>query len=169
MKPTLQQTEIAYIGLGSNLDDPIQQIQTAFKGLAALPETRTLAQSGLYRSPPVGPADQPDYINAVACIQTTLQAEALLDALQGLEQAHHRKRLRHWGPRTLDLDILLFGEHTIQTERLVVPHPQLTQRRFVLEPLVAIAPDLLIVGLGPAKDLLAACPQMDLAAVPAAD
>ncbi|MEL6711452.1 MAG: 2-amino-4-hydroxy-6-hydroxymethyldihydropteridine diphosphokinase [Pseudomonadota bacterium] len=157
-----KQTEVAYIGLGSNLDDPIQQVQTAFNELAALPEVEMMAQSGLYRSAPVGPADQPDYINAVACIRTTLPAEALLDALQGLEQVHHRRRIRHWGPRTLDLDLLLFGEHTIRSERLIVPHPELTKRQFVLQPLMEIAPDLVIVESGPVKRLLAQCPHMDL-------
>ncbi len=161
-----QQTEVAYIGLGSNLDDPIQQVQTAFDELADLPAIRMVAESGLYRSPPVGPADQPDYINAVACIHTTLSAEALLDALQELEQVHHRRRIRHWGPRTLDLDLLLLGDQVIQTERLIVPHPQLTQRRFVLQPLLAIAPDLVVVGLGPVSALLAQCPPMDLVSVP---
>lgn len=166
LKLMSQQAEVAYIGLGSNLDDPMQQVQTAFDELAILPAIRMVAKSGLYRSPPVGPADQPDYINAVACIQTTLSAEPLLDALQGLEQAHHRRRIRHWGPRTLDLDLLLLGDQVIQSERLVVPHPQLTKRRFVLQPLMEIAPDLVIVGLGPVSVLLAQCPQMDLISVP---
>ena len=165
MKSISQQTEVAYIGLGSNLGDPIQQIQTAFSELSALPAIRMVAQSPLYRSPPVGPADQPDYINAVACIRTALSAEMLLDALQELEQVHHRRRIRHWGPRTLDLDLLLFGDQVIQSERLTVPHPQMTKRRFVLQPLIDIAPDLVIIGSGPVSDVLAHCPRMDLTSV----
>ena len=148
MQPLAQQAEVAYIGLGSNLDNPIQQIQTAFNELAALPTICMVAQSGLYRSPPLGPVDQPDYINAVACIRVALSAESLLEALQGLEQAHHRQRTCHWGPRTLDLDLLLFGDQVIRSKRLTVPHPQLTRRRFVLQPLIEIAPDLVIAGLG---------------------
>lgn len=159
MLPSAQQPELAYIGLGSNLENPVQQVRTAFGELAELPETQVVAQSGLYRSAPVGPADQPDYINAVAGLRTALAAEALLDALQGLEQVHHRRRIRHWGPRTLDLDLLLLGDQVIRSERLIVPHPQLTRRRFVLQPLVEIAPDLVIPGLGHVRDLLAQCPQ----------
>lgn len=133
---------ISYIGLGSNLADPIQQINTAIHELSKLPSSRLLAQSSLYRSPPFGPQDQPDYINAVVALETQLAAEELLDELQLLEQLHLRERKIHWGPRTLDLDILLYGQAVINTERLQVPHPGVTQRITVLQPLAEIAPFL---------------------------
>ncbi|HEY5717355.1 MAG TPA: 2-amino-4-hydroxy-6-hydroxymethyldihydropteridine diphosphokinase, partial [Motiliproteus sp.] len=112
-----------YIGLGSNLEDPIDQVQRALSELAQLPDSELRAHSRLYRSDPVGPPGQPDYINAVAELHTELAVESLLDLLQQLEQSHRRKRLVHWGPRTLDLDILLYGNQQIATERLSVPHP----------------------------------------------
>ena len=135
---------IGYIGLGSNLSDPVLQVKTALSELASLPQTQLIAQSSLYCTPPMGPPGQPDYINAVAALQTELPAEALLDHLQQIEQAHQRKRIVRWGPRTLDLDILLYGESVIHTERLKVPHPGLTERLFVVEPLFEIAPDLIL-------------------------
>ena len=148
----------AYIGLGSNLDHPVNQVRSALDELAELTNTQTVAQSKLYRSAPLGPADQPDYVNAVAAVQTMLSAEALLDALQAIELAHHRVRVQHWGPRTLDLDILLFGDEWIQSEPLTVPHPELANRRFVLQPLCEIAPELVVPGMGQLADLLANCP-----------
>ena len=153
---------IAYIGLGSNLDNPVNQVRSALGELSGLPETRRVAQSGLYRSAPLGPADQPDYVNAVAALQTTLSAEFLLDALQAIELRHHRERAQHWGPRTLDLDLLLFGDSVIQSDRLTVPHPELANRRFVLQPLFEIAPASVVPGLGKLTDLLAVCPDMAL-------
>ncbi|MEH6577413.1 MAG: 2-amino-4-hydroxy-6-hydroxymethyldihydropteridine diphosphokinase [Amphritea sp.] len=131
-----------YIGLGSNLEDPRQQVSIALKELQQLPNCRNLSHSSLYRSDPVGPAGQPDYINAVACIETTLTPLQLLDALQGIEQDHQRVRIQHWGPRTLDLDLLLFGQQVIHNERLTVPHAFMVERNFVLYPLAEIAPDL---------------------------
>ncbi len=139
---------VAWIGLGSNLDDPARQVNTALTALDGLPQSRLLACSGLYRSPPMGPQDQPDYINAVASLKTALPAEALLEALQSIEQAHARVRGEHWGPRTLDLDILLYGDDIIESPRLSVPHPGLAQRHFVLTPLAEIAPQLSVPGLG---------------------
>ena len=139
---------VAWVGLGSNLDDPVRQVNTALATLDQLPQSRLLACSGLYRSAPMGPQDQPDYINAVAGVETALSAEALLEALQAIEQAHARVRGEHWGPRTLDLDILLYGDEIIETPRLTVPHPGIAERNFVLVPLTELAPQLSVPGLG---------------------
>ena len=134
----------AYIGLGSNLGDPRAQVEQAFAELAVLPRTQLVATSPLYQSVAVGPGDQPDYINAVAHITTTLEPLALLDQLQALEHRHQRVRIEHWGPRTLDLDLLLYADAVIDLPRLQVPHPYLSQRNFVLYPLAAIAADLVL-------------------------
>ena len=128
-----------YIGLGSNLQNPEQQINRAFIELGQIPDTQLLTYSPLYRSAAIGPAGQPDYINACAALETQLDAHTLLDALQAIEIDHQRIRKQHWGPRTLDLDILLFGDQVIHTERLQVPHPYLCRRNFVLYPLADIA------------------------------
>ncbi|MGP9764495.1 2-amino-4-hydroxy-6-hydroxymethyldihydropteridine diphosphokinase [Halomonas sp. AOP13-D3-9] len=135
-------SQLAYIGLGSNLESPIEQIREALNELARLPLSRLVAASSLYASRPVGPQDQPDFINAVAALETQLSPLALLDQLQALEQQHRRRRHRHWGPRTLDLDLLLYANDTIDTPRLRLPHPQMTARAFVLLPLAEIAPSL---------------------------
>ncbi len=145
----------AWIGVGSNLDAPAEQVRRAIEALAELPETRLQRASRLYRSPPMGPADQPDYINAVAEIETALAPEALLDALQGIEQAFGRIRLRHWGERVIDLDILLYDELQLRSERLTLPHPGIGARAFVLCPLAELAPELAIPGLEPLSELLA--------------
>ena len=134
----------AYIGLGSNLDNPRAQVEQAFAELADLPHTQLIATSPLYQSIAVGPGDQPDYINAVAHITTTLEPLALLDQLQALEHRHQRVRIEHWGPRTLDLDLLLYADAVIDLPRLQVPHPYLSQRNFVVYPLAAIAPGLVL-------------------------
>ncbi len=145
-------TTHAYIGLGANLNAPEQQIQTAFKALADLPHSRLLLKSSLYRSQPMGPKNQDDYINAVAKIATKLEPLGLLDHLQSVEQAQGRVRnSERWGPRTLDLDLLLFGDQTIQSERLTVPHYGLKQRAFVLIPLLEIAPELKLPDSTPIK------------------
>ena len=151
---------VAYIGLGSNLDDPVRQVSNALDELAHCDGVRLTAHSRLYRSPPMGPQDQPDYINAVARIETRLSPEALLETLLAIEQAHGRERgdLR-WGPRTLDLDLLLFGDRVICSERLTVPHPGLPQRAFVLYPLQEIAPGLEIPQFGSLAALCARCPR----------
>ncbi len=133
----------AYIGLGSNLDSPAEQVLQAFAELATLPETQLRAASSLYRSRPLGPGDQPWYINAAAALDTRLAPEALLDALQAIEAAHQRVREVRWGPRTLDLDLLLYGDQLIRSARLTVPHPEMCRRNFVLVPLLEIAPDLI--------------------------
>jgi 2-amino-4-hydroxy-6-hydroxymethyldihydropteridine diphosphokinase len=152
----------AYIGLGSNLDDPVTQVKTALKHLADLDHCRLLKASSLYRSPPMGPRDQPDYVNAVVLLRTTLAAEDLLDALQAIEQQHARVRDRHWGPRTLDLDLLLYGQVGIDGARLTVPHPGIAERNFVLYPLAEVDPALVIPGRGTVEALLAQCPDTGL-------
>ncbi len=148
----------AYIGLGSNLADPRAQLAKAVEALKALPDSRVTALSRLYRSRPMGPADQPDYLNAVAMLDTRLAAEALLDALQAIEKAQGRVRgPQRWGPRTLDLDLLLYGAESISTERLKVPHPGLAERNFVLYPLADVAPELVLPDGRRLQQLLAAC------------
>jgi 2-amino-4-hydroxy-6-hydroxymethyldihydropteridine diphosphokinase len=138
----------ACIGLGSNLEDPIRQVRSALAELAGLPRSQLLLQSSLYRSPPMGPAGQPDYVNAAALIETALEPLELLDALQAIEAAHGRLRGLRWGPRTLDLDLLVYADLRLQHPRLVLPHPGIGQRAFVLVPLAEIAPDLVIPGTG---------------------
>lgn len=154
--------ETVYIGLGSNLDQPAEQVSEALSELAELPFTCVLASSSLYASSPLGPNDQPDYVNAVACVSTQLTPLDLLDQLQSLEQKHRRIRQRHWGPRTLDLDILMFGNQVINETRLQVPHPHMHTRSFVLEPLLEIAPDVAIPGKGAASGWLAQCDDLQI-------
>lgn len=154
-----------FVGLGSNLEDPIYQVSRALVELAELPHSKLVSQSRLYRSDPVGPAGQPDYINAVAELETQLDPHALLDQLQAIEQLHQRKRLEHWGPRTLDLDLLLYGDQQIASERLNVPHPFLTQREFVLYPLAEIAAQLRLPSGINISALLAKCPMGSLQVV----
>lgn len=148
-----------FIGLGSNLADPRNQVLSAQKALATMATTQCIMMSSLYKSPPMGPQDQPDYINAVAELNTDLSPHLLLDALKQIEQQHGRQKKRHWGERTLDLDILLYGEQQINDARLQVPHKGLAERAFVLYPLAEIAPDLIIPHFGPIEKLLALCPQ----------
>jgi len=152
-----------YIGIGSNLDDPEQQVSRALEALNQLTDCIMLRTSSLYRSAPMGPADQPDYINAVCALSTGLDSIEMLDSLQHLEQQQGRRRDgERWGPRTLDLDILLFGEKIINCDRLIIPHPGLDQRSFVLYPLYEIAPDLDVPGLGSLQTLIAGCDQAGL-------
>lgn len=134
---------LCYIAIGSNLASPLAQANSAVKALGNLPESRLVAVSSFYRTPPLGPQDQPDYLNGVVALKTALTPHALLDHTQRieLEQGRERKDER-WGPRTLDLDILLFGNETICTERLTVPHYDMKNRMFMLYPLAEIAPDL---------------------------
>lgn len=152
----------AYIGLGSNLADPVEQVKTAISHLQQLPDSELIAWSSLYASPPMGPQDQPDYINAVVEVETTLTALQLLDALQAIEQQQGRIRNRHWGERTLDLDVLLYGQEVIDDARLQIPHPGLALRAFVLYPLAEIKPDLTVPNLGQIQQLLQNCPQDSL-------
>lgn len=147
-------THSAYIGLGSNLEDPVQQLKQALIELDQLPDTRLVKASSLYSSKPVGPQDQPDFVNAVAQLETYLEPLALLDELQELEQAHRRIRERHWGPRTLDLDLLLFDDQVISHPRLTVPHAHMHERGFVLLPLTEISANLSLPGKGSITDIL---------------
>lgn len=148
-----------YIGLGSNQAEPAEQIRRACAALAALPHTRLSACSRLYSSAPMGPQDQAAYINAVALLTTDLPALALLDELQRieLEQGRQRKAER-WGPRTLDLDILLYGDQQIRVERLEVPHYHMHARAFVLYPLAELEPDLILPDGSALQTWLANCP-----------
>jgi len=149
----------AYIGLGSNLGNPQIQVVSAQQELAKLPQTQLIAASSLYKSPPMGPQDQPDYINAVVGLETNLSPNDLLDHLQKIEQQHGRVKQRHWGERTLDLDILLYGQQQIEEEHLQVPHKGIAERAFVLYPLAEIAPELVIPKFGNIEKLLTLCPQ----------
>lgn len=152
----------AYIGLGSNLDDPQRQVGQAFQELDQLPLTRCQAYSPLYRSRPLGPPDQPDYINAVARVLTTLTPPVLLAALHAIERGHGRQRRQRWGARTLDLDLLLYGQLTQDDPQLTLPHPRLAERTFVLQPLHDLAPELQVPGLGALTELLIRCPPWPL-------
>ncbi|MEJ2602506.1 MAG: 2-amino-4-hydroxy-6-hydroxymethyldihydropteridine diphosphokinase [Gammaproteobacteria bacterium] len=140
----------AYVGIGSNLDDPRRQVLGAFDDLARLPDVRLVARSPLYRSRPMGRADQPDFVNAVAGLLTRLAPGDLLTRLQAIEESHGRRRSEgeRWGPRTLDLDLLVYGDVVVQEPGLGVPHPGIGERNFVLLPLASVAPDLVVPGLG---------------------
>jgi 2-amino-4-hydroxy-6-hydroxymethyldihydropteridine diphosphokinase len=148
-------TVTACIALGSNLDDPRAQVQRGFEALAALPQSRLLARSRLYRTPPWGIAEQPDFINAAARLETSLPPRALLDALRTIEARAGRVRGVRNGPRSLDLDLLLYGDRIVDEPDLVVPHPRLHERAFVLLPLADVAPELEVPGQGRVTDLLA--------------
>lgn len=138
----------AYIGLGSNLDGPAARVTSALAALAALPQTRLVAQSSLWRTPPVGPVAQPPFINAVAGLLTQLPPTDLLQLLLAIERAAGRQREQRWGPRTLDLDLLVHGSAQLDVPGLCVPHPEMHQRAFVLYPLAELAPDLWVPGRG---------------------
>ena len=144
----------AYIGLGANLEDPVAQVAAGVAALAALPRTRLIAQSSLYRTAPVGYADQPDFINAVAAVATELSPRALLDAMLATEQRHGRVRTFPNAPRTLDLDVLLYGQMQMHEDGLTIPHPRMHERAFVLVPLAEIAPRCVIPGRGAVGELL---------------
>lgn len=152
----------AYVGLGSNLNNPVAQIRSALAALDMIPATCCVAYSSLYRSKPMGPAEQPDYVNAVAAIDTHLSAHDLLQELHLLEAQHGRVREQRWGPRTLDLDLLLYGNQSYSSDRLTVPHPGLPERDFVLHPLHEIAPGLDIPGAGSLRHLVERCPPLGL-------
>ena len=147
----------AYIALGSNLEDPERQVRTAFDALAGLPGTRLVLHSRLYASAPIGPVDQPDYVNAVAGLVTRQAAPELLESLQRIEAQQNRVRGPKWGPRTLDLDLLLFGREVSDDPALTLPHPGLHRRNFVLYPLADIAPTLVVPGHGRVSDMAEAC------------
>lgn len=133
-----------YIGIGANLNGPEQQIIEAVTALAALPDSKLVALSSLYGSKPLGPQDQPDYLNAVAAIDTQLEPLALLDLLQAQEQIQGRIKKRHWGERNIDLDILLYGDLQMRSERLNIPHHELDKRSFVIIPLSETEPSLIL-------------------------
>jgi 2-amino-4-hydroxy-6-hydroxymethyldihydropteridine diphosphokinase len=153
----------AYSGIGSNLNDPVARVQAAFGELERLPGTRLAARSSLYGSKPMGPADQPDYVNAVAGVDTRMPATDLLQALAQIEDRQGRERgTEQWGPRTLDLDLLLYGEQRIATPVLTVPHPGMHERDFVLVPLAEIAGDIELPGLGRLGALTERCGKHDL-------
>ncbi|EAT8924990.1 2-amino-4-hydroxy-6-hydroxymethyldihydropteridine diphosphokinase [Salmonella enterica] len=135
---------IAYIALGSNQASPLEQVNAALKAIAGIPDSRIVAVSSFYRTPPLGPQNQPDYLNAAVALDTALTAEDLLNHTQRIELQQGRiRKAERWGPRTLDLDIMLFGDEVINTQRLTVPHYDMKNRGFMLWPLFEIAPDLI--------------------------
>jgi 2-amino-4-hydroxy-6-hydroxymethyldihydropteridine diphosphokinase len=158
-------TTDAFVALGSNLDEPRRQVLRAIDALAGLPGTSLSARSRLYTSPPMDGTPQPDYVNAVAWLRTTLAPRALLDSLLGIEQAHGRSRGRRWAARTLDLDLLLYGGEIIDEPGLRIPHPGLTTRAFVLYPLAELVPQMEIPGAGPLPALCARVPADGLAVI----
>lgn len=148
----------AYIGVGSNLDNPVAQVKEAFEELGYLPDTLLFAKSSLYSCTPLGPEDQPDYVNAVAALDTLLSPEDLLSELVKIEDLQGRTRDgEKWGPRILDLDLLLYGKKKIKTKNLIVPHPEMHKRDFVIIPLGEIAGNISIPGMGKLAGLLGQC------------
>lgn len=148
---------LAYVGLGANLGQPRQQLLAALEDLGRIPQTRVTARSSLYRSAPIGYPDQPDYVNAVARLETGLRPEELFAHLQEIERGHGRKRSFRNAPRSLDLDLLLYGGERIDTPALTVPHPRMHERAFVLVPLLELDPGAVIPGRGNATELLRSC------------
>lgn len=152
----------AYIALGSNLDNPLGQVKSAVQELELMPDSRVAAVSHWYLSTPMGPVEQPDFINGVALLETALTARQLLAQMQDIERRHQRRRGQHWGPRTLDLDLLLYADHVIAEPGLSVPHPGLRQRNFVLYPLADISPQLTLPSGESLASLLSLCPSAGL-------
>ncbi|MBI2754166.1 MAG: 2-amino-4-hydroxy-6-hydroxymethyldihydropteridine diphosphokinase [Betaproteobacteria bacterium] len=148
---------LAYVGLGANLGEPRRQLLAALDDLGRIPGTRVTAKSSLYRSAPIGYADQPDFLNAVAKLDTDLRPVELFAALQEIEHRHGRERSFPNAPRTLDLDLLLYGGERVDTPALTVPHPRMHERAFVLAPLLELDPAAVIPGRGSAAELLRAC------------
>jgi 2-amino-4-hydroxy-6-hydroxymethyldihydropteridine diphosphokinase len=144
-----------FVGVGANIEDPLAQVAQALMELGEIRHTRVTARSALYRTAPVGKLDQPDFINAVAKLESALAPRDLLDALFEIENRHGRRRSEKNAPRTLDLDLLLYGNDTIDEMGLSLPHPRLHQRAFVLVPLAEIAPDTVVPGRGRVRDLVA--------------
>ena len=146
---------LAYIAIGSNLASPLEQVNAAVQALGEIPQSRIVALSSFYRTPPLGPQDQPDYLNAAVVLETTLDAETLLDNTQRIELQQGRvRKAERWGPRPLDLDIMLFGHEVINTERLTVPHYDMKNRGFMLWPLFEVAPDLIFPDGIPLRTIL---------------
>jgi len=155
----------AYIGVGSNLGDSLARVEAAFEALARVPQTRLIARSRLYRTRPFGPVAQDDFINAVAGVLTQRSAGELLQALRDIEAAAGRLRAERWGPRTLDLDLLVYGDRRIAEPDLLVPHPGIAERGFVLRPLNDVAPTLDVPGVGRVDELLRRLPDDGVASV----
>ncbi|WP_122550735.1 2-amino-4-hydroxy-6-hydroxymethyldihydropteridine diphosphokinase [Pseudomonas viridiflava] len=166
MSNTLFKTERVYIGLGSNLADPAEQLRSALKALEQLPDSQLAGVSSFYVSDSLLPG-QPRFTNAVAALDTSLAPLVLLDALQSIELDQGRERHERWGPRTLDLDILLFGNHLIDEPRLKVPHYHMQERPFVLYPLAELAPGLILADGRELSQLLSNCPFVGLERLPA--
>jgi 2-amino-4-hydroxy-6-hydroxymethyldihydropteridine diphosphokinase len=158
----------AYVGIGSNLGDSRARVEAAFDALDAVGDTRLVARSRLYRTRPFGPVQQGDFINAAAGLLTRLSAQQLLAALRAIEAGQGRVRAERWGPRTLDLDLLVYGDHRIAEAELVVPHPGIAERGFVLAPLNDIAPALDVPGMGRIEELLRRLPDDGIAGLVAA-
>ena len=148
---------LAYVGLGANIGEPRRQIETAIEEIRKLPDTRLNLASSFYRSAPLGYANQPDFLNAAVQLETTLPPDALLGHLQAIEKRHGRERPFPGAPRTLDLDLLLYGEQVIAAPGLILPHPRMHERAFVLQPLLELDPAISVPGRGSAKVLLLAC------------
>ncbi len=146
-----------FVALGANLGDPVATVSAAIAALRELPDTRFAAASSLYRTAPVGLRHQPDFINAVVELNAVVPAPTLLELLFAIEARFGRRRSIRNAPRSLDLDLLLYGDETSADPSLTLPHPRLHERAFVLAPLAEIAPDLVIPGRGPVSELLAAC------------
>lgn len=151
-----------YIALGSNLNDPLHQVSQAICHIAMIPDSQLLKQSPWYRSKALGPGSQPDYINGVCKLASSLPARALLEALQAIENKQGRVRSERWAARTLDLDILLYGDSTINTRELHIPHPRMDQRNFVLYPLYDIEPGLILPGQRKLSDIIQHCSASEL-------
>lgn len=157
---------LAYVGIGANQDQPRDQVTRAIDELGELPRTRVTAKSSLYRSAPLGRPDQPDFVNAVAELDSALSARELLAQLQNIEARHGRLRSFANAPRTLDLDLLLYGDEIRLEADLTLPHPRMHERAFVLRPLLEIAPALSIPGRGPAQAWSAACAEQVVERMP---
>ena len=163
----MSEVQRAFVGLGGNLGDVETTLVEALWAIDGLPQTSIRAQSALYRSKPWGRGDQPDFLNGAVELQTRMTPRVLLEHLLAIEERFGRVRAKEdrWGPRTLDLDLLLYGDHTLHTEHLQVPHPGLAQREFVLFPLQEIAPELAIPGQGSLAALCAGCPRRGLTVI----
>lgn len=158
--------EYVYIGLGANLNQPLETVQKALDELALLPDCEFIKQSKIYSSAPMGPQDQPDYVNAVALMKTELSAHQVFELTCAIEQAHGRTRNgEHWGPRTLDLDILLFGQHSINDEQLTVPHYGMKEREFVIYPMLDIDAELILPCGTALKELTKTVPLNGMTAI----
>jgi 2-amino-4-hydroxy-6-hydroxymethyldihydropteridine diphosphokinase len=148
---------VAYVGIGSNLNEPVRQVEDALGELERIPRSRVVSRSSLYKSAPLGYADQADFINAVGALETALEPEKLLDELLIIEARHRRRRSFANAPRSLDLDLLLFEQLELRTPRLTVPHPRMHERAFVLKPLLELCAEISIPGKGSARSLLENC------------